>query len=223
MNSIVSLREGSDIWNLAQGLYSEGFRAYHTFDHAKDVLARVERVETDIGFMSPDAVRLAALFHDAVYVVGADDNETRSALTMTRILYDNIQATLSEEFEQRMKFGQCVDKAAVLIRATSQHLTHREFYTDWDTMLFLDCDVRGFATLSWDKFSASAKAIEAEYASMAGFNPEEYKEGRVKFLTTMYRKGVFRSPYFRKNYEKVALDNIREHLIELGSDITLTA
>lgn len=208
--SLVDIREDSKVWDQAKKLYDEGPRAYHTFRHAQDVLHRVDGIEDEIGFMNPDAARLAAVFHDATYVIGASDNELLSANAMMRVVYDYTTSAKGEELDK------CLDDASILIRATSHHLTHQRFYLDWDSMLFMDCDMFGFAS-PWDKFQQNNADIDAEFKMGAGYDPEKYKEGRTKFLTTLYHKGIFRSPYFRKKYEKQALYNIREYLADLGA------
>lgn len=208
--NLIDIKEDSVIWANAKKLYGIGRRVYHTFQHAQDVLHRVEWVEDEIGFINPEAARLAALFHDAVYVIGSSDNESLSARCMTRIVYDNTISVLSEEL------ASCIYAATVMIRATAQHMTHQEFFTDWDTMLFMDCDMFGFA-MSWDEFQKNNAGIDAEFKLGAGYNQEKYEVQRIKFLTTLYNKGIFRSPYFRKKYEERALYNIREYLIPLGA------
>lgn len=212
MRSVLNLEEGSVLWNEAKKLYNRGPRAYHTFDHATEVLKRVGWVEHAVGFVDPDAARLAALYHDAVYVIGSADNESKSADEMWRVVYDSIP----EGEPITKELNDCVDKAAALINATAHHTTHLGFFTDWDSMLFLDCDMLGFAS-DWDEFQSNNRNIDKEFSMSVSFNAEKYAEGRIAFLNALYRKGIFRSPYIRKLYEKQAKDNLRRYLTELGS------
>lgn len=196
--------EGSPLWVAAKEMYSRGLRGYHNFDHALDVLERVEMIQGEIGFVNYEAVRLAALFHDAVYTAGETDNEFRSVIAMkekAREVY-NITDAVSEQLIQ----------ADNLIMATSQHMVPNSVFRDWDTMLFLDCDVLGFAE-NWEQFKRQSELIAFEYGDYA--RTEAYKEGRIKFLKALYKKGVFRSPYFKKHYEERALLNINASLKEL--------
>ena len=62
--------------------YAESHRRYHDLRHVDAVLGNVDRIARHSPELPPSAVeaaRLAALWHDAVYVVGAADNEERSA------------------------------------------------------------------------------------------------------------------------------------------------
>ena len=56
--------------------YATPPRAYHSFAHVQEVLRHLSTVPT---WTNPTDVYLAALFHDAVYVAGRKDNETKSA------------------------------------------------------------------------------------------------------------------------------------------------
>src|SRR5262245_25290518 len=69
------------LWREVDAAYATPGRAYHTIAHVREVLRRCEDVAAlgGPGWQHPDEVLLAALFHDAVYVPGAKDNEARSA------------------------------------------------------------------------------------------------------------------------------------------------
>lgn len=204
----IDLSENGPIWNAAKELYSVGKRAYHTFDHALDVLERVNCAHNDIGFMNIQAARLAALFHDAVYDTTnlPAENEEQSALAMQKVVQAHWGVwTIGEEMD-------AIRPATLLIRATAQHMSPQSTYTDWDTVLFLDCDVLGFAE-QWDQFKKQNEDIAYEYNIV---DPEAYKQGRIRFLSALYNKGVFRSPYFKMTYEALAKQNIARSLQELG-------
>src|SRR5262245_53040578 len=64
--------------------HSEPHRHYHTLEHVAEVLkvvGRLSKYATD-----PNAVLLAAWFHDAVYDPKAKDNELQSADLAVRVL-----------------------------------------------------------------------------------------------------------------------------------------
>lgn len=203
--------EASGAWAIAQELYKIGTRHYHTFEHALDVLGRVDKFEKILGYHNYEAVRVAALFHDAVYVVGAPphENETSSAEAMKKAMYQANQTT------EILELINIIDDAHNLIMATSLHMTHQRFFHEWDTMVFMDCDMLGFAA-TWEGFQRNNAQIDAEFASAPTYDEEKYKIGRVEFLMKLYKKGIFRSPYIKATYEETALSNIRMYLKDLG-------
>src|SRR3954447_17771415 len=75
-----AVRTGSDL--IAR--WSEPQRHYHTADHLAAVLCIID--ENAAVAADPDAVRLAAWFHDAVYNPQRLDNEEASALLAEAIL-----------------------------------------------------------------------------------------------------------------------------------------
>lgn len=204
--------ESSDAWGIAQELYKVGPRFYHTFDHARHVLWRADDFARIVGYHNYAAVRVAALFHDAVYRIGAPphENEMNSAEEMKKAMYKAYPVTA--------ELINIIDDAHELIMATSLHMTHQRFFHGWDTMLFMDCDMLGFAD-SWHQFKQSNEKIDEEFACMENYDPEKYKVGRIKFLEDLAKKGVFRSPYIRSLYEETALNNIQRHLKELRDEI----
>ncbi len=188
------------LWDAAEKLYSVGRRAYHNFQHAVDVFKRVQLMDGHLGLQNPQAMYLAALFHDAIYTHGDLENEIKSAIAME-------EAAMEHGVHSMIRH-----QAYALILATSHHMAPQNYTSDWDTMIFMDCDVMGFAE-NWDQYAKQNEDIlfEANPQDM-----EKYNQGRKAFLTKLMDKGVFRSPYFRKTYEDRALRNITRSLKELA-------
>src|SRR5258706_16295203 len=69
----------------AHSAYQSPGRHYHTWEH---VLACVEHLRS-MSCESPRTVFLALLFHDAVYVAGASDNEEQSARLAREVLSES--------------------------------------------------------------------------------------------------------------------------------------
>src|SRR3546814_8462172 len=59
--------------------YAKPPRAYHDFNHVREVLRHHVEVAAGPGWAQPAETFLAVLYHDAVYEAGRGDNETRSA------------------------------------------------------------------------------------------------------------------------------------------------
>src|SRR3970040_632723 len=62
-----------------QAAYATPPRAYHDLRHVHEVLHHYHSVAAGPGWVQPDEVRLAVLYHDAVHEPGSGDNEARSA------------------------------------------------------------------------------------------------------------------------------------------------
>src|SRR6185312_9691309 len=59
--------------------WSESHRRHHTVTHLHEMLDAIGLLAGDGVQFDREAVELAAWFHDAIYEVGRDDNERRSA------------------------------------------------------------------------------------------------------------------------------------------------
>jgi len=66
--------------------YDEPHRRYHDRRHLERVLADVERILVAVEVADPVAVRLAALFHDAIYDPRSATNEADSAVLAGQVL-----------------------------------------------------------------------------------------------------------------------------------------
>ena len=66
--------------------YAEPHRRYHTMAHIRHVLDEVDSLLAHHCVADPDAVRLAAWFHDAVYDPRSPTNEAESAELAARVL-----------------------------------------------------------------------------------------------------------------------------------------
>src|SRR5690606_16388705 len=62
-----------------EAAYAEPPRAYHDFDHVREVLRHHADVAAGPGWAQPAETYLAVLYHDAIYEAGRSDNEIRSA------------------------------------------------------------------------------------------------------------------------------------------------
>lgn len=65
------------IWDGLHTHYSEAWRHYHNWGHIQACLAQLDI--WPVSPANPDEVEAAIWFHDAIYRIGASDNEVRSA------------------------------------------------------------------------------------------------------------------------------------------------
>jgi predicted metal-dependent HD superfamily phosphohydrolase len=174
--------------------YGESHRAYHNATHIAEVLGWFDRVADDVGWHQPAEVYLAIVFHDAIYVSGAKDNEARSAAwARTAALDGELGAAIA------------VDRARVaeLVELTARHGSVST--ADHDAALFLDSDMAILGAPA-QAFAAYDAAIAVEYASVP---PDAYRAGRRRFLAGLLAKpSIFLTDYFHARLDAQARANL---------------
>jgi len=184
-----------------QAAYSAPPRAYHNFAHVEEVLRHYDDVANGPGWQQPEEVRLAVLYHDAIYEAGRKDNEARSA----ELAVDHIQRWLPDRD---------IDTARVsdLINLTARHGALTPGDVDRDAALFLDCDM---AILASDAatFAAYDRGITAEFR---GKVPAWlFKLNRRRFLKALLGKErIFLSDWFHERLDAKARINLRRAVTE---------
>ncbi|QNP40575.1 HD domain-containing protein [Lysobacter solisilvae (ex Woo and Kim 2020)] len=184
-----------------QAAYATPPRAYHNFSHVEEVLRHYRDVADGPGWEQAEEVRLAVLYHDAIYEAGRKDNEARSA-------------QLAVEHIDRWWPGQDIDAARVaeLINLTARHGSLQPQDVDRDAALFLDCDMAILAAEP-TVFSAYDRGIAAEYR---GHVPAWlFKLNRRRFLKALLGKErIFLSDWFHQRLDAQARINLRRAVTE---------
>jgi predicted metal-dependent HD superfamily phosphohydrolase len=179
--------------------YAEPPRVYHSWAHVERVLDHVR----EIAWSQPAEVWLAALFHDAIYVAGAPDNEAKSAA----LARDAIARWLPD-----VKVD--ADRVAALIELTARHGRLVAADVDPEAALFLDCDAAVLAAPD-EEFARYDAGIAAEWASVV--TPEQYRAGRKAFLQRLLdAPRIFLSDDFHERLDAAARVNLRFALKRLG-------
>lgn len=184
----------------ARALHLTPPRHYHDFTHVQACLRGWARHRAL--WVQPAEAYWAFVFHDAVYVCGAPDNEAQSALAARSHL-----ATLP---------GLDLDAVAGLIEKTALHADPRMpgLADSWsaDARLFVDIDagILGAPPADYDRY---ASQIRAEYA----FVPADlYAAGRGRFLDAMLgRSRIFLSDALA-SLEEPARANLTRERLSLG-------
>jgi len=179
--------------------WAEPQRRYHTTDHLIAVLDRVDELLEHTEAPDPDAIRLAAWFHDAVYLPDRSNNEDRSARLAERAL---AEAGVPEAR---------VTETARLVRLTTDHDP-----AEGDTNGEVLCDA-DLAVLAGppEAYSAYAAAVREEYA----FVPDNtFREGRANVLRHLLGlPHLFRTPVGHDRWEQPARHNMTTELELLGA------
>jgi predicted metal-dependent HD superfamily phosphohydrolase len=178
-----------------EAAYATPARAYHNFRHVDEVLRHFDAAAREAGWERPAEVRLAVLYHDAIYEPGRKDNEARSA-------------ELARQHLQRWpQAGVEAERVADLILLTARHGQLEAAGLDRDAAQFLDCDM---AIVGSDPatFAAYDRAIAAEYRGQVP--AWLYRVNRRRFLKALLgRERIFLSDWGHARFDAQARINLR--------------
>ncbi|MET0540623.1 MAG: N-methyl-D-aspartate receptor NMDAR2C subunit [Variovorax sp.] len=176
--------------------YAEPQRHYHTLQHLGECLAAFER-ERPVA-LHPGEVALALWFHDAIYDLGAHDNEARSADWARDALR---QAGASAEVAGR---------AHALVMATR----HDAVPVDTDAQLLVDIDLSILGAPE-PRFAEYEQQIRAEYA----FVPREVFEPRRRAILGAFlaRDPLYLTTGIRTRHEADARRNLQRAIGSMWS------
>ncbi|GAB3332345.1 HD domain-containing protein [Marilutibacter aestuarii] len=181
--------------------YARPPRAYHNFGHVEEVMRHVDAVADGPGWRQPREVRLAVLYHDAIYEPSRHDNEARSAAFARA----EIGAAMSREDVD-------VERVAWLIELTARHgqFGPADFADDahpGDVRHFLDCDMAILGAAP-DAFDAYDRGIASEYRGhVPGWL---FRINRRRFLKGLLAKErIFLSDFFHERLDARARANLR--------------
>jgi predicted metal-dependent HD superfamily phosphohydrolase len=193
--SLLDTPEAEEIGRDLVERWSEPHRHYHTLEHLDRVLSIVDS-HADAAD-DPDAVRLAAWFHDAVYDPLRTDNEDMSAALAARVL---------------PAAGVPAERVATVARLVRLTSTHDAAPDDVDGALLCDADL---AVLAADpgEYAAYTDAVRAEYAHVPD---EAFRIGRAAVLRKLFAlPSLYRLPELRGRWEERARKNLAGELSAL--------
>ncbi|MFJ9659556.1 hypothetical protein ACIRPR_16555 [Streptomyces griseoflavus] len=174
------------------GRWREPQRHYHTLTHLTAVLDHVDELADHAA--DPDVVRLAAWFHDAVYLPERSENEERSARLAERALPEA---------------GVSADRTAEVARLVRLTVTHDPADDDRDGQVLCDADLAILAAPP-SSYAAYTAAVREEYA----FVPNDaFRAGRSDVLGQLLAlPRLFRTPHGQEHWEATARYNLRGEL-----------
>ncbi|MCZ9354612.1 hypothetical protein NGM36_33410 [Streptomyces mutabilis] len=172
--------------------WQEPQRRYHTLAHLTAVLDHVDVLEEHAD--DPDVVRLAAWFHDAVYLPDRSENEERSARLAERALPEA---------------GVPAGKTAEVARLVRLTVTHSPAGDDRDGQVLCDADLAILASPP-SAYAAYTAAVRQEYH----FVPDDaFREGRAAILRQLLDlPRLFHTPHGRREWEATARYNLTGEL-----------
>lgn len=168
--------------------YSEKHRAYHDLKHLEHCLAEFDQIRNRLKF--PDEVEIALWFHDAIYQIGSNDNEEKSArLAGLELKKAGIQDT-------------SIDTVQNFILATK----HNGFEEDPDTQFLIDIDLSTFGSPP-AVYQEYENRIRKEFKLVPN---STYETKRKEVLKSFLKKDpIFHTEYFRAKYETQARSNLK--------------
>ena len=175
--------------------WGEPHRHYHTANHLTVVLAVVGEQAGHVA--DPDAVRLAAWYHDAVYDPHRVDNEEASAVLA--------EATLPG-------LGVPPDRVAEVARLIRLTASHDPSPGDRNGELLTDADLAVLAS-SYETYLAYTAAVRREYAHVS---EPQFVAGRAGVLHNLLcLPSLFHIPVLRERWEDLARSNVTRELTAL--------
>ncbi|MER7934151.1 MULTISPECIES: hypothetical protein [unclassified Streptomyces] len=177
--------------------WREPQRRYHTTAHLTAVLDHVDVLAEHAD--EPDLVRLAAWFHDAVYLPDRSENEERSARLAERALAEaGVPAAGTAE-------------VARLVRLT---VTHDPAPGDRNGEVLCDADLAILAAPP-AAYAAYTAEVREEYHFVPG---DAFRTGRSAILRQLLGlPRLFRTPYGRSRWEPTARYNLAAELEMLST------
>ena len=182
--------DSAEIHQTLLDAYREPQRHYHTLAHIEQCMGMFEDCKTMAS--NADALELAVWFHDAIFELGQEDNERRSAdlyLELSRDAHDDELRRLVER----------------LVMAT---LHDGNFLEDHDAAYMVDIDLSSFG-MSWETFLEDSQNLRRESAHLSD---AEYFRRKKNFQACLLAKERFyQSDYFAERLEKQARDNLARY------------
>ena len=179
--------------------WSEPQRHYHTLQHLSECLAHLEPLAALAEH--PAEVGLALWFHDAVYALGRQDNEARSA--------EWAQA----EMRAAGWPAASAERVAGLIMATCHDAVPAG--RDAEIVVDIDLGILGAPPARFDEYELQVRR-EYEHLPDAVF-----RTGRAAVLRQfLAREWIYSTAVFREAFEARARENLERSLRGLGAGVT---
>lgn len=190
----------AEIGRAVLAAWDEPHRRYHNIVHLRDVLAHVDEVASHAD--DPDAVRLAAWYHDVVYRGQPDDEENSARRAEQDLGALGLPAAI-------------VVEVARLVRLT---VTHDPAPGDRNGETLCDADLAILAAPT-DAYARYAESVRSEYAHVTD---DAFQVGRAKVLSAMMAlPALYRTPMAHERWTAQARRNIRAELDSLAAPPTV--
>lgn len=188
--------------------YGEPHRSYHNWQHIERCLIALYEMRRALERPEMEAAEIALLFHDAIYVPGAQDS-----------MNERLSATLAERHVAPLGVPALLDAVTTAIGATARY-GELQAPTSRVTQAVMSCDLIGLAD-EWPDFRETTEAVIHEFTlprdkGGAGYTREQVIAGRREFWRKLLRAGpIYKLPEFETKYGATAARNIAREMAEL--------
>lgn len=170
---------------------------YHSFNHIKNMLYWFslfkDKFKAEGMNVSEDDMRTAILYHDAVYIPGAKDNEYESVRFMNR-------QGINKPVIEQLIMSTIVDE---------NHINNWKNY-DIDCKIMHDLDWFGFSIPTGIYAQTMSIINEVEYFNRNKFTRKELFEKRAKFLKSLFDIDIFQTKALQY-LNQITKENIKKH------------
>lgn len=172
----IKVNEKSFPFKVLEKMYGEKSRHFHTMNHIQYMM--------DFASKSPNFtmnVAFAIMYHDAIYIPGAEGNELASA-SFFKAMWENGEASdlfTGEKYLEKSKYIDA-DKIFDLILATKYH----RFTGDTENDLLMEADLLKLHTYHGIFTKNNEELIRKEFENVSLY---KYLNGRVEFLKNLRR------------------------------------
>ena len=174
--------------------WEEPHRRYHGLSHLRAVLGSVDELARYAS--DPDAARLAAWYHDAVYAGQPDDEERSAQLAEADLTALDVPAAL-------------VAEVARLVRMT---IEHNPAPGDRNGEVLSDADLAVLA-LPPELYRRNSALIRGEHAHVPD---DEFRASRARVIEGLLAgPSLYRTPVGRQRWETAARANMTAELTSL--------
>jgi predicted metal-dependent HD superfamily phosphohydrolase len=191
-NGVVVAHLTEDLREDLLARWSESHRRHHTVNHLHEMLDAIGLLADEGIQFDREAVELAAWFHDAIYEIGRDDNEERSA----------------ELARQLLASSPVRDEVARLVLVTK---THKAAADDVNGAVLSDADLSVLGA-NPSRYGEYARAVREEYADIPD---DAFKPARAQLLTVLLEGPIFHTGAGRDWWEHQARQNLTEEIAAL--------
>ncbi|MUL66239.1 metal-dependent phosphohydrolase [Mycobacterium sp. CBMA 234] len=184
-----------DVGEALLGRWAEPHRRYHDMSHLRGILSAVDALAAFAD--DPDAVRVAAWYHDAVYAGKSDDEENSALLAESELGELGVDA----EF---------VAEVGRLVRVT---ITHNPAADDHNGQVLSDADLAVLAVPPED-YQHNTARVRAEYRHVSD---GDFVAWRARMIEAMLAAPfLYRTDQGRRLWEDTARTNLKAELAALS-------